>query len=150
MNRFSVFFMVIFGLLLVQNISVIQAQTSQDENGPAVVITTIELAMPDDGSMAEFDSLNQLYTDNVIKKNDLIVNYRTLRHWWGHNNREMLIVYEVKTWGDVIAANQKNNELFEKAWATKESRKAFNDAYNRYFTGKHSDEIYSNVESGRK
>ncbi|UCF65202.1 MAG: hypothetical protein JSW33_05045 [bacterium] len=150
MNRFSVFFLVVLGLFLLQNITDVYAQDAQEDQGPAIVVTTIEVTMPEDGSMAEFDSLNQLYTDNVIKKNDLIVNFRTLRHWWGHNNREMLVVYEVKTWGDVIAANQKNNELFEKAWTTKESRKAFNDAYNKYFTGKHSDEIYSDVKSGRK
>lgn len=150
MNRFSVFFLVVLGLFLILNITDVYAQDAQEDQGPAIVVTTIEVAMPEDGSMAEFDSLNQLYTDNVIKKNDLIVNFRTLRHWWGHNNREMLVVYEVKTWEDVIAANQKNNELFEKAWTTKESRKAFNDAYNKYFTGKHSDEIYSDVKSGRK
>jgi hypothetical protein len=49
---------------------------------------------------------------------------------------------EVKSWEDVIAANQHNTELFEEAWATEAERKAFNDAYNKYFTGAHSDEIY--------
>ena len=49
---------------------------------------------------------------------------------------------EVKSWEDVIATNQRNTELFEDAWATEDERKAFNDAYNKYFTGAHSDEIY--------
>ncbi len=33
------------------------------------------------------------------------------------------------------------NQLFEKAWFTEAKRKAFNDAYNIYFAGAHSDEI---------
>jgi len=41
---------------------------------------------------------------------------------------------------------QKNNELFEAAWPTKEAREKFNKAYNKYFTGKHSDEIYREVK----
>jgi hypothetical protein len=49
---------------------------------------------------------------------------------------------EVKRWEDVIAAGQRNTELFEEAWTTEAERKAFNDAYSKYFTGAHSDEIY--------
>jgi hypothetical protein len=30
-------------------------------------------------------------------------------------------------------------------WDTKEKREAYNDAYNKYFTGQHSDEIYQEV-----
>ena len=35
--------------------------------------------------------------------------------------------------------------LFEKARSTKETQDAFNKAYNKYFTGKHSDKIYREV-----
>ena len=52
---------------------------------------------------------------------------------------------ELKTWEDVLNFNQKANELFEEHWDTKEKRKAYNDAYNKYFTGQHSDEIYQEV-----
>ena len=52
---------------------------------------------------------------------------------------------EVKSWADIEKANDKINELFMKAWPTQQDRKKFNDAYNKYFTGKHSDEIYSEV-----
>jgi hypothetical protein len=146
---FQLAYIIVVGLL-VFNFSNSFAQGMQDYQGPAVIITTVEMAMPEDGSIAEFDSLNQLYTDKVIKKNDLIQDFKMLRHWWGHNNQDMLLMYEVKNWNDILAANQKNNELFEAAWTTEESRKAFNKAYNKYFTGKHSDEIYSVVKSGLK
>ncbi len=69
---------------------------------------------------------------------------------WGHNNRDFVVMYEVKDWADVIKANEMNDELFEKAWPTKEERKAFNAAWFKYFTGKHSDEIYQELKTGRK
>jgi hypothetical protein len=147
MGFYHKLFFLVLGLLILFNFSDVYAQ---NDDGPAVVITTVEMAMPEDGSIAEFDSLNQLYTDKVIKKNDLIQNFKMLRHWWGHNNRDMLMIYDVKSWNDILAANQKNNELFEQAWTTEESRDAFNKAFNKYFTGKHSDEIYSLVKSGIK
>ncbi|MBN2366517.1 MAG: hypothetical protein EH225_11320 [Calditrichaeota bacterium] len=123
---------------------------SQENQGNAFVVTVMELAMPEDGSVAEFDSLNQLYTDKVIKKNNLILSHRNLRHWWGNDNREFVVIYEVASWGDILKANEMNNTLFEEAWITEETRKEFNHAYNKYFTGKHSDEIYQELNSGRK
>ena len=123
---------------------------AQDMEGNIVVVTTMETKSNPDGSIAEFDSLNQLFTDKVIKKNELMLSAKTLNHMWGHNNRDFLVMYEVKNWEDIPKANQKNDELFEAAWKTKEERKAFNKAWNAYFTGKHSDEIYMEVKSGRK
>jgi hypothetical protein len=115
---------------------------AQPSGGNAIVINNAELSLTVEGSFAEFDSLNSLYNKNVLAKNELIISYKTYSHWFGHNNRDFITMSEVKSWEDVIAANQRNVELFEEAWATEEERKAFNDAYNKYFTGAHSDEIY--------
>jgi hypothetical protein len=123
---------------------------SQAQTGNAVVITTLELNLDSGGTIAEFDSLSALYTEKVIKRNEHILSHRTVRHWWGHNNRDFLVIYEVKGWEDIPKANQRNNELFRESWETPEERKQFNDAYNKYFTGNHSDEIYQEVKSGRK
>lgn len=116
-------------------------------SGNVVVMNNAELSLSNEGSIAEFDSLTQLYNTNVLDKNELILSYKVVRHWWGHNNRDFITIYEVKNWEDVIAANQRNNELFMDAWSTKEARKKYNDAYNKYFTGAHSDEIYQEVGS---
>ncbi len=115
---------------------------AQPSGGNVIVINNAELSLSGEGTNAEFDSLNSLYNKNVLAKNELIISYKTYAHWWGHNNRDFITMLEVKVWEDVIAANQRNTELFEEAWATEAERKAFNDAYNKYFTGAHSDEIY--------
>jgi len=117
--------------------------------GNVVVMNNAELSLSNEGSIAEFDSLTQLYNTNVFDKNELILSYKVVRHWWGNNNRDFVTIYEVKSWEDIPAANQRNNELFMEAWSTKESRKEYNDAYNKYFTGEHSDEIYQEVVSGK-
>jgi hypothetical protein len=117
--------------------------------GNVVVMNNAELSLSNEGSIAEFDSLTQLYNTNVFDKNELILSYKVVRHWWGNNNRDFVTIYEVKSWEDIPAANQRNNELFMEAWSTKETRKEYNDAYNKYFTGEHSDEIYQEVVSGK-
>jgi len=122
-------------------------QPSDDE---VVVITKLQLAFPEDGSNAEFDSLNQLYTDKVIKKNEHILWHRNVRHLWGSDSRDYLVIYGLKSFEDVNKANERNNELFEEAWATEEAREVYNNAMNKYFTTVHSDEIYTDIKSGRK
>ena len=123
---------------------------AQENRGNIVVVTNLQTKANPNGSIAEFDSLNQLYTDKVIKKNDLILSTKTLRHFWGNDNTDFLVMYEVKSWEDITKANEKNDELFEAAWKTEDERKAFWKAWNAYFTGRHSDEIYMEVKSGTK
>lgn len=119
------------------------AQTPQ---GNAVIMENLERAFPENSSMAEFDSLTHQYQIKVWDKNPLVISHKTIRHWWGHDNRDVIEITEVKTWEDIPKAFEKNNELFMAAWSTKEARESFNKAYSKYFTGKHSDEIYQSVK----
>ena len=134
-NKFSM--VLLFVLLFAGTMAI-----AQPAGGNVIVINNAELSLTNEGSIAEFDSLNSLYNKNVLAKNELIISYKTYSHWYGHNNRDFITMVEVKSWEDVIAINQRNTELFEEAWATEAERKAYNDATNKYFTGKHSDEIY--------
>ncbi len=143
-NLFAVLFM--FILFITMNNTVL----AQEAQGNVFVMTNFERAFPDDGSARELDSLATLYMDKLYgSDNQYVVSFKAVRHWWGHNNRDFIGIMEVKTWDDVIKAEQRANELFEKAWSTKEARDAFNKAYNKYFTGKHSDEIYRQVVFGK-
>ena len=118
------------------------AQTPQ---GNVVIITNHERAFPENASMAEFDSLTNQYQVKVWDKNPYVISHKTVRHWWGHDNRDVIEITEVKAWEDIPKALDKSNELFMEAWSTKEARDKFNKAYNKFFTGKHSDEIYQQV-----
>jgi hypothetical protein len=118
---------------------------AQDNQGNIFVTTNFERAFPKDGSARELDSLAVLYAENCFAKNEFIVSYKVIRHFWGRSNTDFIQMMEVKSWADIEKANDKINELFMKAWTTSADRKKFNDAYNKYFTGKHSDEIYQEV-----
>ncbi len=119
---------------------------AQPAQGNVVVMNNAELSLSEDGSVSEFDSLTVEYNKWCMDKNEFVISYKVVRHWWGNNNRDFLSIVEVKSWEDVLKFNARSVELFEEHWDTPESRKAFNDAYNSYFTGEHSDEIYQEVD----
>lgn len=133
--------LVLFVMFVSLNISV-KAQANQ---GNIFVVTNFERAFPQNGSARELDSLTTVFAENCLAKNEYVVNYKIIRHFWGKDNRDFLQIVEVKSWEDVEKANSRINELFREHWSTPEARKKFNDANNKYFTGKHSDEIYSEV-----
>lgn len=118
---------------------------AQPSGGNAILIQKIEASLTPDGSIAEFDSLTALYNKMVWDKNPYVVSHKTVRHWWGNNNRDIIEISEIRSWEDIPKAMEKNNELFMEGWPTKEAREKFNKAYDKYFTGKHSDEIYQEV-----
>jgi hypothetical protein len=140
---------VIFSFLLILFFTGANDILAQAPQGNAVLMSNYERAFPMDGSMAEFDSLTHQFQTKVWDKNPLVISHKTVRHWWGHDNRDVIEITIIKSWEDIPKAMQKNNELFLEAWSTKEARISFNKAYNKYFTGKHSDEIYQEVSSSK-
>jgi hypothetical protein len=135
----SSFFSLIF-------ITVSNEMLAQPAQGNVVLIQNLEAAFPENASMPEFDSLTHQFQMNVWDRNPFVISHKTIRHWWGNNNRDIIEITEIKTWEDIPKAMQKNNELFEEVWTSKEARDQFNKAYDKYFTGKHSDEIYREVK----
>ena len=119
---------------------------AQPAQGNVIVVNNAELSFSGDGSVSAFDSLTVEYNKWCMDNNEFVISYKVIRHWWGNNNRDFITITEVKSWEDVLKFNARSVELFEEHWDTPESRKAFNDAYNYYFTGEHSDEIYQEVD----
>ena len=122
---------------------------AQSAQGNVFVVTNFERAFPDNGSERELDSLAQIAMDYSFKDNPYVVSYKTMRHWWGHDNRDFVQIIEVKSWDDIEKAYQEINKQFTKNMPEKADRENFGKAYNKYFTGKHSDEIYREVVSGK-
>jgi len=136
--------------LFVLLISMNNSTFAQEAQGNVFVVTNFERAFPDDGSARELDSLTTLLSNTIYgSDNEYVVSHKTLRHWWGHDNRDFIQVVEVKSWDDIIKANQRATELFNQKWSTEKEKENFNKANGKYFTGKHSDEIYREVVSGK-
>lgn len=120
------------------------AWAQADEESHIYVVTTWKTVMPDDGTAAARDSLTALYADNVVKKNELIVSERNMRHLMGSDLRDWVVITEYRNWNDIDAAADRSNELFQEYWDTPEKRREFNRAFFTYF-GTHSDELYTDL-----
>jgi len=123
---------------------------AQDDSPHVYTVTTTQFIMPEGGSPAIFDSLNTLYLNNVIKKNEYIISQRALRHMWGHNSLDLVYITEYKSFVDIEKGQRRNGELFREVWSTRKERRAFNTALNSYYANRHSDEIYQEDYNQRK
>lgn len=130
---------------LILCLTITGSSMAQEAQGHVFVITNLERAFPEDGSARELDSLTQISMDNAYKNNPYVVSYKIVRHWWGHDNRDFVRIIEVKSWDDVEKAFEEVRNQFRKAMPNQADREAFGKAYSKYFTGKHSDEIYQEV-----
>ena len=137
-------------IFLLSGITETTLYAQDEEQNNVYTVTTTQFIFPDDGSIAEWDSLNALYMDNVINKNEFIISQRALRHMWGHNSEDLVYITEYKSFTDIEKGQARNTELFNEAWATSEERQAYNKAASKYFGDHHSDEIYQEVTNQRK
>ena len=127
----------------------LSAQTNADKQ-PIMVQTTFQLSLDWKPGMTRnaLDSLTNIYVEKAIKPNKYILNHNIMVHFWGHDNQNYIQQFEVANWGDVVNAENEMTRLFEAAYPNTTDRKAFWDAYNIYFTGQHSDEIYHVMGAG--
>ena len=115
----------------------------QDSDSPnAVYVTKLQIAFPEDGSLAEYDSLKTLFMDNVVNKNKYIISQMRLAHWFTPDARDYFIVNEYKSLSDFEKANDETTRLAKEWLSDDDERKAFFDAFNSYFTDWHGDYIY--------
>jgi hypothetical protein len=126
------------------------AGMSFSQDGHIVYVQTFEFQMPEGGSWSEFDSLTTLVTENVTAKYDKVLSQRFVRHLWGSDSRQLIIIREYSKIEDLVLDDTADGDLFRAHWKTPEERKAFSQAYNKYWRGKHSDEIYQEFKGGRK
>ena len=114
---------------------------AQEDDPHVYTVVTFELLNPEDGSSAEFDSLANLWTENVTKKNEFIVSEIAMSHLWGSNSDDFVLITEHRNFADVEKASNRTSELLKEAWPDKKERQNYFRAYSKYF-GTHSDEIY--------
>jgi hypothetical protein len=114
--------------------------------GNIIVISKYQMALQGDWDGTILDSLTNEYTKYCLDNNEYIISYRTIRHWWGHDSRDFILIKEYKNWDDIQKSYIREEELFRQHWVTKEQQDAFHNAYSKFFTGQHSDEIYRDTK----
>jgi len=86
--------------------------------------------------------------EDVINGDPRVINSYVIRHFWGADSRDLVIVTEFKNEMDLFSFYNDMNSLLEKAFS-KEQLDADNALWNKY-VGEHSDEIYSMVPGTSK
>lgn len=84
----------------------------------------------------------------AVKGNSKLLSQRIVRHNWGSDSRDLLIINEFKNLEDLFAFSGEINSMYDKAFSKEENDK-FNDLWMKY-VGQHSDEIYREVAGTRK
>jgi hypothetical protein len=126
----------------------IHAQDPPKQDPPKPVYITITTLHRDyNADSKDWKATEQEYFDKVINKNDLIIGYEILSHYYTENSSEVLLINVYKTWEDIEKAGNINDELAKKAWPDEKARNAFYDKYMSYYTPMHSDEIYTSIET---
>ncbi len=122
---------------------------AQEEEPHVYQITTWKTVMPEGGSATERDSLLLEWVNAVLRPNTKILSSKNLRHDYGSDSHDWVVITEYKTWADIEAAGKMSDELFNKKWPDKKQQGEFNRRLGKYFTG-HSDEIYRELPKFRK
>lgn len=84
----------------------------------------------------------------VINSDSRVVRSYVLRHFWGADSRDFVLVTEFKNLDDLFSFYNDMNSMMEKA-LSKEQVDKDNEMWAKY-VGQHSDEIYQETPGTRK
>lgn len=107
-------------------------------------------AFPEGGSQEEFMTTFKEYHENVTAKNEYIKAYYPMMHAYGSDKRQFVEATFLDSLADMDKMFERDGELFKEHWADEEAKKKMNEMGSKYFTGFHSDAIYSVVPELRK
>ena len=121
------------------------AQDGSDVQVVHIQTNTMKAMLGDDA-----DAFNEMLVrqSKVMIDDPRVLGLDVLRHFWGADSRDLVIVAKFKTEMDLFSFYNDFNSLLEKAY-TKEQLDADNELWNKY-VGQHSDEIYSVVPGTSK
>ena len=105
------------------------------------------LSLPTGDDDKAFGEMLRKQTE-ALRDNPKLISQRVVRHNWGSDSRDLLIITEFNNLEDLFAFSGEMNAAYEKAF-TKEENEKFNKLWMKY-VGMHSDEIYREVPGTRK
>jgi hypothetical protein len=121
------------------------AQDYKDIN--VVLIQTYKLKGPMGSDAEAFREMLKRQGD-VFNKDPRVISTYVLRHFWGADSRDLVIVTEFKNYEDLFSFSNEMNSMLEKVF-TKEQLDADDVLWNKY-VGQHADEIYQLIPGTKK
>lgn len=108
-------------------------------------VRTRHFAFPENGTNEEFMSLLNEYNTSVTHKNEFYKAYFPQAHFYGSDRTEFVEVILTGTLADLERGLVRQGEIFRSHWPDEKARNEFNKKFDKYFSGIHSDRIYSSV-----
>lgn len=130
----------VFAMFVLLSSNTVLAQTGPQ--GHFFTVTTFHATMPQGGSASERDSVLGIMTE-LTKMNPKYVSERVLRHSWGHNSQDWVMITEYANWDDIESSGKIDEDNFKKKWPNG-NMESLNRTFNKYFPT-HSDEIYTEL-----
>lgn len=86
------------------------------------------------------DSVLKVYKQNFIDPNNYVTSSKIVVHWWGHDSREVVLMYELKSLDDLDKAFDKQRDLQRDY--VKDHQDYMKQLRTLFVESHHSDEIY--------
>ena len=115
------------------------------KDGMILYVRKSHAAFPSDGSGKEFRELRDGYLENIINKNELIKAYFPHAHFYGADSTDRIEAFFFDNLADFDKHFERNGELAKEAWPDEAARKDRGKRVAKYFSGVHSDAIYTFV-----
>jgi hypothetical protein len=118
---------------------------AQNNRDPKIyVVHTMYVNRTGETLKIRVDSLLKIFKETAMDANPYFTSSKIVAHLWGHDSREVLMIYELKSMNDLEAAFEKQNSLF---MTYIKAHKDFGDQWLKIFLNPehHSDEIYGVV-----
>jgi hypothetical protein len=112
-----------------------------------VLIQTFKMKGPMGGDAEAFREMLKRQGD-IFNKDPRVISTYVLRHFWGADSRDLVIVTEFKNYEDLFSFSNEMESMLEKAFS-KEQLEADDALWNKY-VGQHADEIYQLIPGTKK
>lgn len=117
------------------------ASAQNNRDNKIYVVHTMYVNRTGETLKINVDSLLKIFKETAMDANPYFNSSKIVTHMWGHDSREVIMTYELKSMNDLDAAFEKQNSLFMGYIKT---HKDFGNQWLNIFLNPehHSDEIY--------
>ena len=99
----------------------------------------------EDGTYDEWSELNKNYLEKVVHKNEYVKAYYPNEHYYGADRTEFTEAFYVDSLADLDKMLDNLDQLAEEAWPDESARNEMFKKMSKYYTGIHSDYIYTYI-----
>lgn len=100
-------------------------------------------------SMDEWKQTEMEYHEKVTMNNEYILSTTVLQHHFTGDSSEILFITVYPSWMAMEKATQRNEELEKQVWSEEGQRRAFLKKQAKFYSNKHSDEIYRTIPGAK-